>query len=165
MDSSASMYGVPQKIEASLLARIEQTAEELKRDCYLIDFSVDIRPIDMRARLRKRAMQRIGMKTEKDCEFVKGEFPFLGGGTDAQKMLRLAFALLDDKEQHYMNADVLWITDFLIPRTTEELMSRFPDYRKSGTRFYGFQIGEGEHSWEQYFDHIYQIHYVPPRMY
>ncbi len=165
LDSSASMYGVPQKIEASLLARIEQTAEELKRDCYLIDFSVDIRPIDMRARLRKRAMQRIGMKTDKDYEFVKGEFPFLGGGTDAQKMLRLAFALLDDQEQHYMNADVLWITDFLIPRTTEELMSRFPDYRKRGTRFYGFQIGEGEHRWQQYFDHIYQIHYVPPRMY
>ena len=51
------------------------------------------------------------MKTEKDCEFVRGEFPFIGGGTDAEKMLRLTFALLDNGEDHYMNADVLWITE------------------------------------------------------
>jgi len=165
LDSSASMYGVPQKIETSLLAKLEQTAEELKRDCYLIDFSVSIRPIDLRARLKKRVMERIGLKAEKDCELVKGDFPFIGGGTDAQRMLRLVFALLDGHEHHYMNADVLWITDFLIPRTTEELMSRFPDYRKSGTRFYGFQIRVGDNKWEKYFDHIYQIHYIPPRMY
>ena len=107
----------------------------------------------------------MGMKAVKDSEFVRGEFPFIGGGTDAEKMLRLTFALLDNGEEHYMNADVLWITDFLIPRTTEILMSRFPDYKKRGTRFYGFQIGEGENNWEHHFDHIYRIHYVRPRMY
>ena len=165
VDSSASMYGVPQKIEMSLLSKLEQTAEELQRDCFLIDFSVSIRPIDLRARLRKRAMERMGMKTEKYSEFVRGEFPFIGGGTDAEKMLRLTFALLDNGEDHYMNADVLWVTDFLIPRTTKELLGRFPEFKKSGTRFYGFQIGEGENNWEQYFDHIYRIHYVQPRMY
>jgi len=159
------MYGVPKKIEASLLAKIEQTAEELNRDCFLIDFSVSIRPIDIRARLRKRFMERIGLKTEKDSEYVKGAFPFIGGGTDAEKMLRLTFALLDDYSNLYMNADVLWITDFLIPRTTEELMGRFPKYRKSGTRFYGFQIGQCDNNWEHYFDHIYKIHYVQPRWY
>ena len=31
------------------------------------------------------------------------------------------------------DADVLWITDFLIPRTTKELMERFKDYQKTGT--------------------------------
>ena len=165
VDSSASMYGVPQKIEMSLLSKLEQTAAELQRDCFLIDFSVSIRPIDLRARLRKRSLQRMGMKAVKDSEFVRGEFPFIGGGTDAEKMLRLTFALLDNGEEHYMNADVLWITDFLIPRTTEILMSRFPDYKKRGTRFYGFQIGEGENNWEHHFDHIYRIHYVRPRMY
>ena len=165
VDSSASMYGVPQKIEMSLLSKLEQMAEELQRDCFLIDFSVSVRPIDLRARLRKRAMQRMGMKTEKDSETVRGEFPFINGGTDAEKMLRLCFALLDNGEDHFMNADVLWITDFLIPRTTEELMSRFPEYKKRGTRFYGFQIGEGENSWERFFDHVYRIHYVRPRMY
>lgn len=165
IDSSASMYGVPQKIEASLLSKLEQTAEELKRDCFLIDFSVSIRPIDLHARKQKRLMERIGLKTEKDAEFVRGEFPFIGGGTDAEKMLRLTFALLEDDNNTYMNADVLWVTDFLIPRTTEELMNRFHEYKKFSTRFYGFQIGEGENNWEQYFDHIWRIHYVRPRIY
>jgi uncharacterized protein with von Willebrand factor type A (vWA) domain len=165
LDSSASMYGVPQKIMLSLLGKLEQTAEELQRDCFLIDFSVSIRPIDLRARLRNRLMERIGQKPEKGSECVQGEFPFIGGGTDAEKMLRLTFALLDDGGNRYMNADVLWVTDFLIPRTTQELMERFQEYKESGTRFYGFQIGEGENNWEKYFDHIYRIHYVRPRMY
>jgi len=156
---------VPQKIMLSLLGKLEQTAEELQRDCFLIDFSVSIRPIDLRARLRNRLMERIGQKPEKGSECVQGEFPFIGGGTDAEKMLRLTFALLDDGGNRYMNADVLWVTDFLIPRTTQELMERFQEYKESGTRFYGFQIGEGENNWEKYFDHIYRIHYVRPRMY
>lgn len=165
VDSSASMYGVPQKIEASLLSQLEQTAEQLKRDCFLIDFSVGIRPIELRSRRKKKALERMGIRFEDNDNFEKGYFPFLNGGTDAQKMLKMAFALLDNGEDRYMNADVLWITDFLIPRTTEDLMRRFKEYQKTGTRFYGFKIGEGRSNWEQYFDKIYEIRYRPPRMY
>ena len=165
VDSSASMYGVPQRIEASLLSKLEQTAEQLNRDCFLIDFSVNVRPIELRSRRKKRAMERIGMKSEDNENFAKGYFPFLGGGTDAQKMLNLVFWLLDNGEDRYMNADVLWITDFLIPRTTEELMRKFKDYQKTGTKFYGFKIGQGETNWERYFDKVYEIHYKQPRRY
>ena len=165
IDSSASMYGVPHKIEASLLSKLEQTAEQLKRDCFLIDFSVGIRPIELRSRRKKKALERMGIRPEDNKNFEKGYFPFLNGGTDAQKMLNMAFALLDNGDDRYMNADVLWITDFLIPRTTEDLMRRFKEYQKTGTRFYGFKIGEGKSNWEQYFDKIYEIHYRPPRMY
>jgi uncharacterized protein with von Willebrand factor type A (vWA) domain len=165
VDSSASMYGVPQKIEASLLSKLEQTAEQLKRDCFLIDFSVGIRPIELRSRRKKKALERMGIRPQDNENFEKGYFPFLNGGTDAQKMLNLAFALLDNGDDRYMNADVLWITDFLIPRTTEDLMRRFKEYQKTGTRFYGFKIGEGSSNWDQYFDKIYEIRYRPPRMY
>ena len=165
VDSSASMYGVPQKIEASLLSKLEQTAEQLKRDCFLIDFSVGVRPIELRSRRKQKALERMGIRPEDNENFEKGYFPFLGGGTDAQKMLNMAFALLDNGDDRYMNADVLWITDFLIPRTTEDLMRRFKDYQKTGTRFYGFKIGEGKSNWDKYFDKIYEIHYRPPRMY
>lgn len=165
VDSSASMYGVPQKIEASLLSKLEQTAEQLKRDCFLIDFSVGVRPIELRSRRKQKALERMGIRPDDNENFEKGYFPFIGGGTDAQKMLNMAFALLDNGEDRYMNADVLWITDFLIPRTTEDLMHRFKEYQKTGTRFYGFKIGEGRSNWDQYFDQIYEIHYRPPRMY
>ena len=165
VDSSASMYGVPQKIEASLLSKLEQTAEQLKRDCFLIDFSVSVRPIELRSRRKKKALERMGIRPEDNENFEKGYFPFLGGGTDAQKMLNMAFALLDNGDDRYMNADVLWITDFLIPRTTEDLMRRFKEYQKTGTRFYGFKIGEGQSNWDKYFDKIYEIHYRPPRRY
>ena len=165
VDSSASMYGVPQKIEASLLSKLEQTAEQLKRDCFLIDFSVGIRPIELRSRRKRKALERMGIRPEDNENFEKGYFPFLNGGTDAQKMLNMVFALLDNGSDRYMNADVLWITDFLIPRTTEDLMRRFKEYQKTGTRFYGFKIGEGHSNWNLYFDKIFEIHYRPPRMY
>lgn len=163
VDSSASMYGVPQRIEASLLSKLEETAERLNRDCFLIDFSVGIRPIELRSRRKRHSMERIGMKMEDTENFEKGYFPFLGGGTDAQKMLNLTFYLLDNGEDRYMNADVLWITDFLIPRTTEDLMKRFKDYQATGTKFYGFKIGQGESNWDKYFDKIYEVHYRQPR--
>lgn len=163
IDSSASMYGVPQRIEASLLSKMEDTAERLNRDCFLIDFSVGVRPIELRSRRKHRAMERMGMKMEDTENFEKGYFPFLGGGTDAQKMLNLTFHLLDNGEDRYMNADVLWITDFLIPRTTEDLMKRFKEYQATGTKFYGFKIGKGESNWDKYFDRIYEIDYHQPR--
>lgn len=165
VDSSASMSGVPQKIETSLLAKLEQTAETLNRDCFLIDFSVDIRPIELRSRRQKKSMERMGMRMEDQENFAQGYFPFIGGGTDAQKMLNQTFALLDNNDDRYMNADVLWITDFLIPRIDKELMLRFKEYQKTGTKFYGFKIGDGHSDWEQYFDKIYEIHYVAPRRY
>ena len=165
VDSSASMSGVPQKIEASLLAKLEQTAETLNRDCFLIDFSIGIHPIELRSRRQKKSMERMGMREEDQENFAKGVFPFIGGGTDAQKMLNLTFALLDNNDDRYMNADVLWITDFLIPRTDKELMLRFKEYQKTGTKFYGFKIGDGKSDWEQYFDKVYEIHYVPFRRY
>ena len=109
------------------------------------------------------SMERIGMKQEDTDNFEKGYFPFIGGGTDAQKMLNLTFYLLDNGEDRYMNADVLWITDFLIPRTTEDLMKRFKEYQQTGTKFYGFKIGQGVSNWDRYFDKIYEIHYRQPR--
>lgn len=44
-------------------------------------------------------------------------------------------------------------------------MQRFKEYQKTGTKFYGFKIGDGKSDWEQYFDKVYEIHYVQPRRY
>ena len=64
-----------------------------------------------------------------------------------------------------MNADVLWVTDFLIPKPSEALMNQFKEYKATGTKFYGFKIGQGANDWDDYFDKIYEIHYKQPRRY
>ena len=89
----------------------------------------------------------------------RGEFtPALCGGNGA---LSKYFDVNDDNvvslKKEYINSDVLWITDFRIPKTTESLLRQMANYRKEGTRFYGLQIGKAENSWEKYFDHIYKV--------
>lgn len=161
VDSSASMKGVPQKIAASLLGRLETTAEMLKRDCFLIDFSVNIKPIDLKVRFHEYRLNSLGLRST-EADFSKGLFPFMNGGTDATKMLEKTFELLESNPS-YQNADVLWITDFLIPLPDDALLKKLQEFRKRGTRFYGFQIGIEPNRWMPYFDKIYQIHYRIPR--
>lgn len=160
VDSSASMSGVPMKIASSLLGRLEVTAEMLKRDCYLIDFSVDIRAIDLKERFKEFRLNSLGLKSKEE-NFSGGLFPILNGGTDARKMLERTFQLLESNPR-YQNADVLWITDFLIPLPDKSQLQRLQQYRKSGTRFYGFQIGIEPTEWDKYMDKIYKIYYKIP---
>lgn len=85
----------------------------------------------------------------------------MNGGTDARKMLERTFQLLES-DPRYQNADVLWITDFLIPLPDKSQLQRLQQYRKSGTRFYGFQIGIEPTEWDKYMDKIYKIYYKIP---
>lgn len=167
VDTSASMYGVPQRIVRSMLSLIEEMAERLGRDCFLIDFSVSVRAIDLMMRRKKHLYESIGLK-ENEYEFERGELPFIGGGTSAVNMMNLMFKLLDNGGDHYVNADVLWVSDFLIPYPDVSYIRRMESYRKTGTRFYGLRIipdGTKPTEWTTQFDHIYQIIYRELRRY
>lgn len=163
LDSSKSMDGIPHKIAISLLANLEDMAERLHRNCYLIDFSVSVLPIELCQRVKEFRLNSLGLTTNTET-FAKGLFPFIGGGTNATKMMETAFDLLDNSA-NYQNADMLWISDFYIPMPAQELLMQMNNYRKWGTKIYGFQIGENKHQWNPYFDHIYQVHYQRPRLY
>lgn len=167
IDTSASMYGTPQRITSSMLALIEETAESLDRDCFLIDFSVSIRPIDLRLRRREKRLERLGLKPEEN--FAKGSVPFIGGGTSARKLMDQMFELLDRQGGHYVNADVLWVTDFYVPLPQRSYLERLKTYRDTGTKFYGLRIisadDKQENQWESYFNHTYEIHYRNVRRY
>ena len=95
--------------------------------------------------------------------------PFIGGGTSARKMMNQMFDLLDNDGLHYVNADVLWITDFLIPSPPQSMLDRFKEYRERGTRFYGIRIIRDDdkepNEWKEYFNQIYTIKYRPLRRY
>lgn len=167
VDTSASMYGVPQRIVKSMLSLLEEMAERLNRDCFLIDFSVSVRAIDLMQRRKKHLYESIGLK-ENEYDFQHGELPFIGGGTNAVCMMNLMFQLLDNNGDRYVNADVLWVSDFLIPYPDTSYIQRMKSYRKTGTRFYGMRIvpeGTKSTEWEPDFDHIYPITYRQLRRY
>ena len=180
LDTSASMYGTPERVASTLISLLEETAEDLERDCYLIDFSVNIHAVDLMEKRRLNRMRKLGLQIpqssdEPDVEKPQRQsdashLPFIGGGTNARKMMDEMFSLLDNDGLRYVNADVLWITDFMIPEPPRLLIDKFKEYRDTGTRFYGICIVHEQdkaenNSWEPYFHHIYTITYRPVRRY
>ena len=61
LDTSASMYGTPERISSTLIALLEETAEELERDCFLIDFSVSTRAIDLMEKRKAQRLRKLGL--------------------------------------------------------------------------------------------------------
>ncbi len=181
VDTSASMYGTPERISSTLLALIEQTAESLERNCYLIDFSVNIRTVDLMEKRRARHLRKIGLdiaagdSSDSSADNTTGKsvathLPFIGGGTSAHKLMDALFSLLENDGKPYVNADVLWITDFMIPQPPAYMLERIKTYRDTGTRFYGLCIVHeqdkgSDNSWQPYFNKIYTISYRPVRKY
>ncbi len=190
VDTSASMYGTPERISSTLLALIEQTAESLERDCFLIDFSVSIRTVDLMEKRRARNLRKIGLdipatgstqesstqegstpsSATSSAKPQSSRLPFIGGGTSARKLMDALFSLLENDGKPYVNADVLWITDFMIPQPPASMLERIKAYRDTGTRFYGLCIVHeqdkgSDNSWQPYFNKIYTISYRPVRKY
>ena len=180
LDTSASMYGTPERVASTLISLLEETAENLERDCYLIDFSVSIHAVDLMEKRQLNRMRKLGLQIpqssdEPDVEKPQRQsgashLPFIGGGTNARKMMDEMFSLLDNDGLRYVNADVLWITDFMIPEPPRRLLDKFKEYRDTGTRFYGICIVHEQdkaenNSWAPYFHHIYTITYRPVRRY
>ena len=167
LDTSASMYGTPERISSTLISLLEQTAEDLERDCFLIDFSVSTRAIDLMEKRKAERLRKIGINLIEEASPT--HLPFIGGGTSAKKMMTQMFDLLDNDGLRYVNADVLWITDFLIPNPSKTMLDRFREYRETGTRFYGIRIVRDDdkepNEWKEYFNQIYTIKYRPLRRY
>ena len=194
LDTSASMYGMPERISSTLITLLEETAEELERDCFLIDFSVSTRAIDLVEKRKAQRLRKLGLAIS-DEDILGTDYtdssasssgfastgrsvrrqpstthlPFIGGGTSAKKMMKQMFDLLDNDGLRYVNADVLWITDFLIPDPPQSMLARFKEYRDTGTRFYGIRIVRDDdkepNTWKDYFNQIYTIKYRPLRRY
>lgn len=141
VDRSGSMAGLPERLANSLMIKLLDMAERQKRSLFLVSFSVDARPIDVRH--NRTAL----------LEFFRQSS---AGDTNATKMLNEVFALLGGGE--YMSADVLWFTDFRIPLCSTMQRKEIMKYRRQGTKFYGLKIGHAfDLGWEDIFDEIIEI--------
>ena len=74
------------------------------------------------------------------------------------------FKLLESNPE-YINADVLWVTDFVMNLTSKDRIEKMQNLRSEGTHFYGLRIGLNQHPWEPYFDQITTIGYVDAQVY
>lgn len=149
LDTSGSMCGKPEKIAQSLMVKVLDVADRQKRDCFLIAFSISVKPIDA----KKERAKLLAMFSNVSQ-----------GDTSATQMLKTTFKLLES-DTNYVNADVLWVTDFKIPVASPDLITKIVEYRKSNTKFYGLQIGIADNNWTPYFDYIYKVGYTPSRKY
>ena len=149
LDTSGSMDGKPQKISQSLVIKAVDIAMKEKRQCFLIAFSVSIKPIDV-------------LKECHNIISVLQKSPT--GNTNATQMLDATFNLLESNPA-YINADVLWVTDFVMDLVSEDRLEKLQILRSEGTRFYGLRIGLNQHPWEPYFDHIKTIGYVDSQVF
>lgn len=139
VDTSGSMTGEPSRIAQSLLARVSWMANRQNRRCYLIYYSEMIHTVDLA--LSQWAFDDLRQIHE--------------GGTDATEMLTEVFRLLE-KDENYMCADVLWISDFMVPDVNPKLMQKWEAFRQSDTRFYGYQIGDRDTIWSARMSRMYQ---------
>ena len=130
LDTSGSMAGKPEKIAHSLLIKLLEIADRQRRNCFLIAFSVSIHPIDVR---KERARL---------LEFSQRQLAGIQMPPACWKVFRL---LKEGKE--YMNADVLWVSDFKDSSFFNVFMEEIRRCREAGTHFYGLQIGITDNEW------------------
>lgn len=149
LDTSGSMDGKPQKISQSVIIQAVDIAMKEKRQCFLIAFSVSIKPLDI-------------LKEGQNIITLLKKAP--AGNTDATQMLDATFKLLESNPE-YINADVLWVTDFVMNLTSKDRIEKMQNLRSEGTHFYGLRIGLNQHPWEPYFDQITTIGYVDAQVY
>jgi uncharacterized protein with von Willebrand factor type A (vWA) domain len=160
------MKGLPERVEKRLVEQLTAMVQEEQHDCFFIDFSVSVHPVDLKAQHYNRLFKALGA-TDRDVPRKEPVIPFINGGTSAKNMMEMMFSMLDG--HHYANADVLWITDFDIPMETS-LAMKMAVYQRTGTRFYSLRITDGDISstnnpWEQYFNAVYMLKYRRVRRY
>ncbi|MEZ4777349.1 MAG: VWA domain-containing protein [Bacteroidia bacterium] len=107
IDTSGSMFGGPERIAKALALAILEIALKQKRRAYLISFSTGIKTIEM-----------TGMEANVDkmVDFLRMSFH---GGTDIQPALEETIKVLQGEA--FAKADVLIISDFIIPRIERQM--------------------------------------------
>ena len=141
VDRSGSMNGQPELLVNSLMMKLLLIAERQHRDLYLVSFSVEAHPIDVKHN-RTALLDFFRQKS--------------AGDTNAANMLENVFSLLAKGD--YVSADVLWCTDFIIPMCSAVQRKKLAEYRRQGTRFYGLKIGYAKDmGWKELFDEIVEV--------
>ena len=127
VDTSGSMYGEPEQIAKALALAILDIALKEDRKAYLISFSSGIKTLEM-----------TGMMDDftQLIDFLQMSFH---GGTDLQPALTESINMLDQPD--FAQADILVISDFIIPSLDKNLLEQIGQVRRNrGTHFHSLFI-------------------------
>jgi len=127
IDTSGSMHGTPEKVAKTIIFALLKIALKEDRRCYVISFSTDIEVMEI---------TNINHSLEKLIKFLKMSFY---GGTDATPALSKALQMLET--ENYKNADVVMVSDFIMPSLPTDLKNRISTQKeKNKTKFYSIAI-------------------------
>ena len=130
IDTSGSMQGTPERVAKSIVFALLKIALCEGRKCYLITFSTGIRTIEL---------SDLSQNIDELIDFLGMGFY---GGTDSTPALNEALKMLD--VENFKKADILVVSDFVMPRPDEDTIKKINEQRDSnGTRFHSLLIGSG----------------------
>lgn len=142
IDTSGSMHGLPAQIAKVLAFGILKMASKENRKCYLINFSIGIKTINL---------HDLANNMDKIVEFLMLSFD---GGTDVTPALSEALEQLQTHD--YRDADVLMVSDFVMFKIREDVVQRIRREQHKGTRFHSLTLSKSPNIQVlQAFDHYW----------
>ncbi len=128
MDTSGSMEGMPETVAKALTLAIIKMFVQTARKCYLIAFSNQIQTLEISS--LKGYMPEL-------LRFLKHAFR---GGTDLTPAIEEALRML--RTQQYEKADILLISDFLLPKLNYNTLKAIEIVKVSKTKLYSLLISK-----------------------
>ncbi|MDR2481056.1 MAG: VWA domain-containing protein [Spirochaetaceae bacterium] len=127
IDTSGSMRGAGEKTAKSLVFALLREVFDCRRCCYLISFSTEIAVLEL---------SDIAASFNGLADFLAMSFY---GGSRIENALDEALRALDTNA--YRSADVVVVSDFVLPDPDTALASRIKAAQAKGTLFHGVLIG------------------------
>ncbi|HXH18554.1 MAG TPA: VWA domain-containing protein [Chitinophagales bacterium] len=130
VDTSGSMHGTPETVAKTLCFAILKLAIRDNRKCYLISFSTGIETLNL-SDLKNSLDKIIGFLTMS-----------FHGGTDASPAMHEALRMLGTED--YKKADVLVISDFVMPAFDKTVQEQIAKAKENKTKFHSLVIGSSQ---------------------
>jgi uncharacterized protein with von Willebrand factor type A (vWA) domain len=132
VDTSGSMHGSPETVAKTLCFAILKIAIRDNRKCYLISFSTGIETLNLTD--LKNSLDKI-------ISFLSMSFH---GGTDASPAMKEALKMLSN--QDYKKADIVLVSDFVMPPFDKETHDHIQLAKENKTKFHSLVIGNSQNS-------------------
>jgi uncharacterized protein with von Willebrand factor type A (vWA) domain len=134
IDTSGSMRGIPETVAKTLCFALLKMALQDGRDWYLISFAIGMNTLHIAETVRT---QHLRQALDRLTEFLSTSFY---GGTNAGPALQEALNLLETQE--FRKADVLMVSDFIMPPLDEPTLERIKTAQEQHTQFHSLLIGD-----------------------